>query len=659
MNTDSKASTQLQTDQVAKTDTLERKRFAEKIAYNILSHFECSTESLVIGIHGPWGSGKSTLLDLIRKELDGSVKAGKQTLHIVPFNPWMFSGKEHLQWSFLNELAVRLGKIKGRFKKRLQSLAAIVQGAAQVSLPVAIFYSIVKKYTYTPIDQVKEEINNLLVSEKVRLVILVDDLDRLAPSEILEVFQLVKLNANFSNTIFLMAFDKLVVTNAIKNEFKQNGEQYLEKIIQVDFNIPAIMPEDLESMFFSKLKTLLQAHQIDFDPAELNSAWLIHGLRHYFTNIRNFNRYFNSLEFRLPAIHQDVNIHDFLLLEAIRLFDYKSFEIIQANYKARELFGVKSVYQTRLLKIQKRKSWSLYDYAFQETTYQLKDMKYRMRNPEFCDRYFSLAVSKRDVREEEYLNFIRYPETRTELLTTSIKNDKIEYLLRRLSIKPDSSHDNLLQVILPMLDVWDNYANAFAKHWREVWRALKMLASTHAEAQYGFKYLLNEISRSPSQFSPSRFMYLWLLLENIHKRDDKNIDKDMAAYSELIESQRNKLENAFKLTITNFRTHILFNDLYDPLYSRVLITALARYDQTVYTEHFKQLVDHEERWKVIVDLLVFKDAGGVHSLNKANVTLLLPGHLKDILLKRLRKVNRNLLSGIDSMTVEYIITYLD
>src|SRR5690606_5554145 len=125
------------------------------------------------------------------------------------------------------------------------------------------------------IDQVKTEINNLLVKKKVRIVILVDDLDRLAPSEILEVFQLVKLNANFSNTIFLMAFDKLVVTNAIKNEFKQNGEQYLEKIIQVDFNVPAIMPEDLESMFFSKLKTLLQAHQIDFEDRKstrLNSS---------------------------------------------------------------------------------------------------------------------------------------------------------------------------------------------------------------------------------------------------------------------------------------------------------------------------------------------------------------------------------------------------
>src|SRR5690606_5624992 len=252
-----------------------------------------------------------------------------------------------------------------------------------------------------------------------------DDLDRLAPSEILEVFQLVKLNANFSNTIFLMAFDKLVVTNAIKNEFKQNGEQYLEKIIQVDFNVPAIMPEDLESMFFSKLKTLLQAHQIDFDPAELYGAWLIHGLRDYFLNVRNFNRYFNSLEFRLPSIYQDVNIHDFLILEAIRLFDYKSFEIIQTNYRSRVQFGIKSVYQSRLLKIQKRKSWSLYDYAFNETTYQLKDMKYRMREAEFCDRYFSLAVSKRDVREEEYLNFLHYPRTRVELLTNSIKNSKI------------------------------------------------------------------------------------------------------------------------------------------------------------------------------------------------------------------------------------------
>ena len=101
----------INTDSISETDELNRQPFAEEIASNIISYLEKNTESLTIGIHGPWGSGKSTLLSLVKKEikkgiLESTINSSERRFrwskfrfevynkfHLLEFNPWMFSGK--------------------------------------------------------------------------------------------------------------------------------------------------------------------------------------------------------------------------------------------------------------------------------------------------------------------------------------------------------------------------------------------------------------------------------------------------------------------------------------------------------------------------------------------------------------------------------------
>ena len=53
------------------------------------------------------------------------------------------------------------------------------------------------------------------------------------------VFQLVKANAEFPNVVFLLLFQRDLVEDKL-NDGKQTGRDYLEKIIQVPFDIPKI-----------------------------------------------------------------------------------------------------------------------------------------------------------------------------------------------------------------------------------------------------------------------------------------------------------------------------------------------------------------------------------------------------------------------------------
>ena len=62
---------------------------------------------------------------------------------------------------------------------------------------------------------------------------IIDDIDRLTPQEILAVFQLVKATADFPNVTYLLVYDEVAVSSALESaNFDAQG--YLEKIVQVN-----------------------------------------------------------------------------------------------------------------------------------------------------------------------------------------------------------------------------------------------------------------------------------------------------------------------------------------------------------------------------------------------------------------------------------------
>ncbi len=72
------------------------------------------------------------------------------------------------------------------------------------------------------------------------LLVVIDDIDRLIPSEVQELFQLIKVNADFPNVVYLVLFDRSVVEKNIEKVVAVSGRDYLEKIVQVGFDVPLI-----------------------------------------------------------------------------------------------------------------------------------------------------------------------------------------------------------------------------------------------------------------------------------------------------------------------------------------------------------------------------------------------------------------------------------
>jgi uridine kinase len=673
----------IQTDNVTNIDILDRKRFAKEIAANILQHFKTTSESLVIGIHGAWGSGKSTLLDFIKKEIEQS-KASisvsntpqekkwyrktsktvtKENLFILEFNPWMFSGKEQLHWMFLNEFAIKVQNKKHKLRSKIEAFAKGIHWLDNINNLGAATRNSILKFSEISVDKLKRETNEVLIKENIYTIIIIDDIDRLAPAEILEIFQLIKLNANFSNTLFLISFDKMIVSSSINSEFKLDGEKYLEKIIQVDYSLPSILPEEIESMFFKRLEIFLDENKIQFDLTSLNAPWLIDGLKHYFHNIRDLNRYFNSISFRLPTIYEEINIHDFLIIEAIRLFDFNAYEIIKNNFKEARQFGDQSHFRNKLNEIQPGKTFELFKYLFEkgQSYSTLKENKYRISDSEFFDRYFSLSISKKDMREEEFRNFILHPPTRFELLNTIISEGKIEFLLRRLTtISVKNENSDIISTIPPLISVWANHHIAFMDHWRNVWDAIKSIILMSGNAIEGYRKLIQEVTLSTSDFSPARFVFNWLLIQNINKEDEKTIDHELVSFTDLLLSRKEAIQRSWFSMLENHQMNFFNGNGYGILYQRIFLPSFAKYHTEKYHENFRHIIKDDQKVFMILDMLVFRDSKTKKpfGVDTRHINTILPQKLKDEFDIRMRTINLKVLSLEDAATVETYLEYV-
>lgn len=297
-------------------DRFQRYFFSKRIAETILKRE--SPDGLVIGLYGAWGEGKSTILNFLEGELSGD------SIVVVRFNPWSFSYEDNILTNFYHTLATafeqklsstkeRLGKIFGEYGS-LGSLGGIDLTKFGESL------------SKVEPNQLKERINKFIKESGKKLVIIIDDIDRLDKTEIFSLIKLVKVNADFTNTYYVLSFDNDMVASAISERFgdgtKQSGEHFLEKIVQVPLIIPKAQESDLRSFALTQVEDVLNFNKIELSQNEIQSL-----IKHFDAAIlpkidtpRSALRYSNSISFTFPLLLNEVNYIDLLLIEAVKIF---------------------------------------------------------------------------------------------------------------------------------------------------------------------------------------------------------------------------------------------------------------------------------------------------------------------------------------------------
>jgi predicted KAP-like P-loop ATPase len=357
-------------------DRLGFQAIAEKLAVSVLD--QATAGGMVVGIEGRWGSGKSSLMGRLKTELGKRADAPE----IVNFAPWLVGSRDGLITDLLAELvtavkrietkdasatsersnssdgkkkkskAERAGEIRDTAEKVLASyaesvgrlgtlakLAGVVVPGAAAAAELLDHGSEFMKRLGQPreLAEQKQKVALSLRALSRRIIVLIDDLDRLDPDEMLEVLRLVRAVADFPNVIYVLSFDGDAVAGAVESKFEvKDGREYLEKFIQVSFKVPK--PEDFDlrrwfrddatEILSEQLRLARESDQRDI-ARRLDEYIDVAGGRYLHTP-RDVVRSLNALRLYAPAIADHVYLPDLVWLQLLRVSDSKLYDWVES-----------------------------------------------------------------------------------------------------------------------------------------------------------------------------------------------------------------------------------------------------------------------------------------------------------------------------------------
>lgn len=310
-------------------DILGRKPIAQRIARQLLS--APRDHSIVFGLHGSWGSGKTSLLNMIAEEIE---KVENPPV-VVRFNPWNYPSSDNLITPFLALLSetiqcsarsclatktIRsLAKTLKRYSDVLATTADAFKWVPGLSVLAVVFrvFGIMGEKTASP-DQLKGRLSKLLIDSNTRVLVMIDDLDRLSSSAVRSVFQLVAAEADFPGVNYILVYDLNNVIKALKEVQGCDGERYLEKIVQVPIELHEPSDGLLTEIFVHELNEFFAAHELgDEEMNDIERCLMVvaRGIK----NVRDLRRLMNVYEVDYAEANNKVAPADLLAMSALRL----------------------------------------------------------------------------------------------------------------------------------------------------------------------------------------------------------------------------------------------------------------------------------------------------------------------------------------------------
>lgn len=480
-------------------DILGRSNTAKELSRHILGYK--SDDSLTIGIIGEWGSGKTSFINMTLEVLENN-----KDYIIFHFNPWNISTRKQLISDFFSQLSNEIGKIDStavikEVSQNLKLLSKIFKPVSLIPIPqISLIASFMKKsceetgkfledisnQQEKSLDEIKEELNNSLEKLNKKVVIVIDDIDRLSDNDIREIFQLIKSIADFKNTIYLLSYDNDIVSEALNNLQNGRGDEYLEKIIQVPIMLPYSSKSEINKIFLNKLDNILiTIPDKEFDKSYWNELYS-NGFSNNLTNLRDVERYLNSFSFGFDTVKKELNIIDYMSITLFKVFEPQLYKYIQENEEyftgvkfggefeinpqenrekikkeLEELFdnlkkidkeNVKDMIKVIFPKIKGLYNGSNYDYNF----IQKWNAERKIASPKYFSSYFKLDFPENEVKKSELEKIINFSSKKELIELFNVSNSKkLELLDRILEIAKRVSEDKrveFLQVILSLTD---------------------------------------------------------------------------------------------------------------------------------------------------------------------------------------------------------------
>lgn len=266
-----------------------------------------NNSSFSIGINAKWGCGKSSFINLLAEKF----RENEGRYVLIRFNP-RYANNSSIQSSFFEMFFSELSKYDSRFKSSFNDYLKVIDVMAENKLVSAILQ------TTKLVNRVneKEKINRAIKRLKKRIVVIVEDLDRLTTDEITEVFKLIDGNASFNNLFFICAYDKERIQSLFVSEKDSNA--YSDKFFTLERQLP-LRSWNLLLRYLTEHMVMGLNLQDDDSEEIVNTIRNNYSLfKSYLDKLRDIKRYINLVKPFLKGIQKEVNVRDYLLLGLIR-----------------------------------------------------------------------------------------------------------------------------------------------------------------------------------------------------------------------------------------------------------------------------------------------------------------------------------------------------
>jgi ABC-type cobalamin/Fe3+-siderophores transport system ATPase subunit len=379
-------------------DLFNTKIKADAIKDFIKNHPNTIVENKMFVLYGEWGSGKTTIIDYLENELKSDFKT-------IYFEAWKFEKDGNLPLSLLEMICDK--NINDSRKEALKSAYGVMKAFAKSTKFNFGLFSIDSKDLLDEIEkkEIEKEItlyeknkqfqnefkkieDAILLNDKSKLIVFIDDLDRCEPENVLDLLSAIKLFFTYgTRTIYFCAIDKEAVNKAVIIRYGDviKSNEYLEKIFDVSFNMPKNFNLDNILMYY-------------FDDNKYN------------TNIRkNLSLFLKTINFTNPR-HIKKILNKYLIIEYFKTYKLGSHtlipELIQ-NENNRLIHIIFVLYFIILFEFYSSKFYEIEDYQTKITLYNYSHYKYVInRRASTSGAEFGLGEAKRAIEG----NFvIQYP----------------------------------------------------------------------------------------------------------------------------------------------------------------------------------------------------------------------------------------------------------
>lgn len=370
--------TKISIDNSGHLDLLGRVAFARHLL-DLTERIDAESSGAVLGLEGTWGSGKTRVLTSLESLVDERPEDRRPIL--IRFNPWMVSGTPGLVEALLLQMAADLAPDVEGIRRRIwrhifgnpSQLAALatslidyasILGTVKNFAPVANMLlpgsghllaivgdaaesaakvlgpakgglaRLMKHPGKLSLVGARRKIETLLRELGRRVIIVVDDLDRLPPRELASMVQAIKAVADFPNVVYVLAYDPEIAAEAVRVALDlEDGRAFLEKIVQIPLPLPEVPTSRLNAFAIDRLKSSVELVGIPGSAQQdLAGSWAL--VAALMVTPRDIERLRTRLLVATPIMQDQVNTADVVLLEALSLKAPQIIEWIQGNVTA-------------------------------------------------------------------------------------------------------------------------------------------------------------------------------------------------------------------------------------------------------------------------------------------------------------------------------------